>query len=580
MIKRLSANRSSFKTVEFGPGFNVIWADRTRESTKRDSRNGLGKSTLIEVIHFCLGAKASKGKGLLVGALSGWEFTLSIEVDGKSLSVTRRIDKPNLFFIDGDLEQLKIRPRREKSGELAYGIKEWTSLLGNLFYGLPIDRESKYGPSFRSLISYSIRRGKDAYSSPFEHFRKQAEWDKQVNNAFLLGLAWADGSEMQLLRDRKKGLDALKRAARAGVVTAFSGSLGDLEARRVRLQNKADSDARDLAAFQVHPQYKELRIQADELTESIHELANLNSLDQRMLSLYEKALSDEEVPVPNLIEKMYADVGIALPGVAMRRMEDVQEFHYKIVRNRRDFLAAEVSRLRREVADRDGRIRELSDERAGAMIILQTHGALEEHTVLQQRHLETLSERNSISSSIENLKSCATGLSELKIDQEVLYQRARRDYDERREIWERAIELFNGFTERLYSVAGRLVIEFGATGFKFDVEIERSGSAGVGNMKIFCYDMTIAALWADKYPSPRVVIHDSAIFDGVDERQRALALELAASECESRNYQYICTLNSDEVPWEEFSQGFNLREYVISTLTDSGEDGSLLGLRF
>jgi uncharacterized protein YydD (DUF2326 family) len=58
MIKKLSANQPSFKTVEFSAGFNVVLADRTQESTKRDSRNGLGKSTLIEIIHFCLGAKS------------------------------------------------------------------------------------------------------------------------------------------------------------------------------------------------------------------------------------------------------------------------------------------------------------------------------------------------------------------------------------------------------------------------------------------------------------------------------------------------------------------------------------------
>ena len=65
MIKRVFANRSSFKAVEFQPGFNVVWADRTKESTKKDLRNGLGKSTLIEIIHFCLGAKASRGEGIL-----------------------------------------------------------------------------------------------------------------------------------------------------------------------------------------------------------------------------------------------------------------------------------------------------------------------------------------------------------------------------------------------------------------------------------------------------------------------------------------------------------------------------------
>jgi uncharacterized protein YydD (DUF2326 family) len=579
MIKKLSANHSSFKTIEFSAGFNVVWADRTKESTKRDSRNGLGKSTLIEIIHFCLGAKSLKGKGLLVDALKGWEFTLDLEVDGKKFSVTRCVDDPNNFLVGSETSDLPIKPKMKK-GKYSFGLRDWNALLGNVLYKLPLETEEKYQPTFRSLVSYSIRRGKDAFSTPFEHHRKQVEWDKQVHNAFLLGLAWADASELQLLKDRKKGLESLKKAAKTGVVKEFVGSLGDLEARRVRLQKKADTEAADLASFKVHPQYTEIRTQANQLTGEIHEISNKNAVDQRMLSLYDKALTEENVTVPNAIEKLYADAGISLPGVTLRRIEEVQAFHHDIIENRRGFLAAEVSRLKRDILTREQIIKEKSNERAVVMAVLQTHGALEEYTLIQKRHLDTVNELNLVTSSIDNLKACEAGLSQLKIDQEVLQQKARRDYDERREIWEKAIELFNAFTERLYNVPGRLVIDVAATGFKFDVEIERSGSSGVGNMKIFCYDMTIASLWAEKSPSPKLVVHDSAIFDGVDERQRALALEVAAKEAEARQFQYICTLNSDEVPWTEFSEGFNLRAFVKATLTDATVSGSLLGLRF
>jgi uncharacterized protein YydD (DUF2326 family) len=579
MIKKLSANQSSFKTIEFSTGFNVILADRTQESTKRDSRNGLGKSTLIEIIHFCLGAKSSKGKGLLVEALKGWEFTLEIEVDGTEFSVTRCVDDPNNFFVKGETTAWPVKPKK-KRGEYALGLRDWNALLGNLFYKLPLETEEKYQPTFRSLVSYSIRRGKDAFTTPFEHHRKQVEWDKQVHNAFLLGLAWADASELQLLKDRKKGLENLKKAAKTGVVKGFVGSLGDLEARRVRLQKKADAEAVDLDSFKVHPQYTEIRTQANQLTDEIHEASNKNAVDQRMLSLYEKALTEENVPVPNAIEKLYADAGISLPGVTLRRIEEVQAFHHDIIENRRGFLAAEVSRLKRDVLAREQIIKDRSNQRATVMAVLQTHGALEEYTLIQKRHLDTVNELNSVTSSIDNLKACETGLSQLKIDQEVMQQKARRDYDERREIWEKAIELFNAFTERLYNVPGRLVIDVAATGFKYDVEIERSGSSGVGNMKVFCYDMTIASLWAEKSPSPKLVVHDSAIFEGVDERQRALALEVAAKEVDARQFQYICTLNFDEVPWSEFTEGFNLRLFVKATLTDSSASGSLLGIRF
>ena len=579
MIKKLSANQSSFKTVEFHAGFNVVWADRTKESTKRDSRNGLGKSTLIEIIHFCLGAKASKSKGLLVEDLKGWEFTLDMDLDRKPISVRRCVNEPNSLFVEGDTSHWPIKPKKKK-GELAYSLKDWNALLGNLFYGLQTECGAKFQPTFRSLISYSIRRGKDAFTTPFEHHRKQVEWDKQINNAFLLGLAWDDASDLQLLKDRKKGLDSLKKAAKSGVVKGFIGSLGELEARRVRLQKKADQDSANLASFKVHPQYENIRILANQLTEEIHDAANKNVMDQRMLSLYEKSLAEEDVPVPNAIEKLYADAGVALPGVTLRRIEEVQAFHHDIIQNRRGYLASEVSRLKREVMAREETIKAKSDQRSSVMAVLQSHGALEEYTLLQKQYLETVNELNSILMTIDNLKSCETGLSQLKIDQEVLQQKARNDYEDRRQIWEKAIELFNNFSERLYNVPGRLVIDVGPTGFKFDVEIERSGSTGISNMKVFCYDMTLATLWSQKQPSPKLILHDSVIFDGVDERQRALALEIAAKEAAAHVFQYICTLNSDYAPWSEFSEGFNLRDFIRVRLTDDDLSGCLLGARF
>lgn len=579
MIRSVSANHASFKTVRFNPGFNIVLAERTIEATQRDSRNGVGKSTLIEIIHFCLGAGTTKGKGLSVQALHGWAFTLELEINSRTFTVTREVDKPSQLSVDGDFSQM-AQATKTKSGQTIFGLREWTPLLGAIFYDLPVATAASYKPTFRSLISYAIRRGKDAYSTPFEHFRKQLEWDKQVNNAFLLGLDWTDAAALQALKDRKKGIEELRKAGKSGVLQGFFGSLGEMEARRVRLLKKSEANAQSLAQFKVHPQYTEIREQTNTLTQDIHRAANENNMAQRMLTLYQATLSEEVGVGTDTVEKMYADAGVALPGVTLRRLQDVQGFHRDILHNRKAFLAAEVGRLRREIQERELVIEAKSNERAAALQVLQTHGALEEYTLLQKRHLDTLAELNTISGSIDNLRACESGLSQLKIDQEVLQQKARRDYDERRAIWESAIALFNSYTERLYNVPGRLVIDVAATGFKFDVEIERSGSSGVGNMKVFCYDMTLAAGWAKKIVSPRLLIHDSLIFHGVDERQRALSIELAAAESAARGFQYICMLNSDEVPASEFSQSFTWQDHVVLTLTDAEQSGSLLGIRF
>lgn len=580
MIKRVSANNASFRTTGFSAGFNVVMADRTKEATKKDSRNGLGKSTLIEIIHFCLGATALRNKGLLVPSLSGWSFSLDVDISGRHLTVSRAVDDPWTIGIEGDVSSLPILPRTE-GDRSTYNLSEWNSMLGSLFFDLRPSKDGRqYRPSWRSLISYFIRRGKDAFLNPFEHTARQAEWDKQLHNAFLLGLAWEDAADWQQLKDRKKLLDTLRKAGEAGIVKGFMESLGDLEARRVRLTGQADQEADDLRTFRVHPQYEKIQADANRLTAEIHDLVNANMLDRRLLEVYESSLTEEQPPIPDSLARMYAEAGVALPGSTLRRIEEVQQFHNTIVANRREFLSAEVDRLRRYVARREDAIQGKTRERASVMNVLQTHGALDEYTALQTRHMDTVNELNAVSTMIENLKTFESGQIEVKIAQEMLHLKARQDYEERKPIREKAITLFNSYSERLYNAPGRLVLDVRPTGFHFDVEIERSGSAGIDNMKIFCYDLTLAALWAERTPSPRVLIHDSTIFDGVDERQRAIALQLAAEESERAGFQYICTLNSDNVPWREFPPSFNLGKYVRLQLTDATVDGCLMGMRY
>ncbi|MFC1834498.1 hypothetical protein ACFL2Q_07165 [Thermodesulfobacteriota bacterium] len=89
MIHRVSADKDSFKTVTFEPGMNVILAERTKESTKKDSRNGLGKTSLIEIIHFCLGSSSGRGAFLAQPQLKGWTFYLDIEIRGKRYEISR-----------------------------------------------------------------------------------------------------------------------------------------------------------------------------------------------------------------------------------------------------------------------------------------------------------------------------------------------------------------------------------------------------------------------------------------------------------------------------------------------------------
>ena len=578
MIRSVTASATTFRAARFEAGFNVVLADRTKEATRKDSRNGLGKSTLIEIIHFCLGANASPGKGLRRKALSSWEFHLEFDAGGQTITASRATDDQGTIYLEADTDSWPAKTKT-KNGRKAIAVKEWNKLLGYLLFGLPFEADGIHSPSFRSLLSYFIRRKQEAFTNPFVHHRQQGEGDKQVHNTFLLGLSWEHAREYHLLREKEKGLKALKQAAKLGVLAGHSGTLGELEARKVQLAEQLTANKKRLSEFKIHEQYREIEVEANALTETIHGHSNANLVDRRRLELYQRSIHEEEPPELPLIDRVYEEAGVALPGHTLRRIEEVKTFHATIVENRAAFLADEIARLEAAIRGRETEIAELDKKRAGHLAILRSHGALDEFTKLQNRLTDSERALNAVADAITNLKACQDGLSELTIEKEQLNQRARRDYDERETIRAEAIAFFNHYSERLYEAPGRLVIDITDTGYKFDIEIERGDSTGFANMKIFCYDLMLATLWSKRQPTPGFLIHDSNLFDGVDERQRARALELAAEESEKHGFQYICLLNSDMVPAGELAVPEMVEKSAQLRLTDADESGGLLGVR-
>jgi len=577
MIHAVRCDKATFREVEFKKGFNVVLADRTKESTRKDSCNGLGKTTLLEIIHFCLGSSARKGQNVLVDKLNDWTFTLEITLGDIPFSISRSTSGPSRIHIDGDTGNWPVPP--DSGGWL--GVKNWNQLLSHLVFGLPYppSEESTYNPTFRSLISYIIRRGPDAFSTPFEHFRKQREWDKQVNNCYLLRLNWEYAAEWQRFKDKEKLLGQLKKAAKTGLMKGALGNIGELETEKVNLEDLVQQEQAALFSFKVHPQYHRLTEQADQLTQQIHKLLDENVADRRFLKMYEESLSDEEPPCQVDVAKLYEQAGTVLPELVCKRLQDVEQFHTTLISNRRHFLDTEIQRLNVEIQDRDRAITTFTEERASLLSVLETHGALEEYTRLQELHQKTVARIDELSNRISSLRRFEMGKSSLRIEKEQLHQRTLTDHDERAMFWKQAVTQFNRCSQALYEAPGELVINPGPAGFRFNVEIQRSGSAGINKMKVFCYDLTLASLWTRQQGGPGFLIHDSTIFEGVDSRQVAHALEMAAAESEQANYQYICTLNSDGLPDADFSEGFDINSHICLRLTDEKPEGSLLGIR-
>ncbi len=579
MIKAVRCDQESFRDVEFTSGLNVVLAERADTSTEKDSRNGLGKSTLIEIIRFCFGSGPHKDAGIFSVKVLGWTYSLEMIIQGQTLIISRRTDDPRTVIVNSSFDYETLETLSSDPVETQLSTEKWREFLGKVMFDLHPTSDRNYVPTFGSLIAYFTRATKDAYTFPFDQHRKQLEWDKQVNNAFLLGLAWEDASDLQDMKEEKADLELRTRLLAQQVQGNPKKLLGVMEANRVQLMQKLSQEERALRSFQVHPRYRDINDRVDKLTEAIHAQVNANVADSQIIELYQTSDVSDEMDTEQLT-RLYEEADVVLPEIVQRRLSDVREFHQQVILNRQNFLVNEISRLQRQVVARTREIESMSEERAANMVILETHGALGEYNRLQKLSLDARFNLSILENQINEIRGLEQRKSQFRIELEQLQQRMRDDYDARSNQRQQAIEIFNSNSEIIYDVQGTLIINVADTGFKFDVIIKRDGSDGIGNMKVFCYDLMLAELWSEKSSSPGFLIHDSIIFDGVDERQVKNALELAASTSKDQNFQYICTINSDNVPYNEFSSNFDFNQYVRLILTDDTEAGGLLGIRF
>jgi uncharacterized protein YydD (DUF2326 family) len=141
---------------------------------------------------------------------------------------------------------------------------------------------------------------------------------------------------------------------------------------------------------------------------------------------------------------------------------------------------------------------------------------------------------------------------------------------------------FLNYATRLYG-SGReayLEIDPKSTHLRITPYIDSQESRGIGNMVMFCFDLTIAVTAHRGDRGPDFLVHDSHLFDGVDERQVARALTLAKEVAEDEGMQYIATMNSDDLA-KASGLGFNFEGDIITPrLTDQYESGGLFGFRF
>lgn len=587
MIVSIESDLPSFKPVRLKAGLNVLLADKSPSSGDKQTRNSAGKSSLVDVINFLLGGKASSAVACH-DALKAYTFFGVFEFDGVQIRVGRSGEEPSKILVDEDkAASFGLTPRLDKkTGRHFVSNEVWKEFLGNRLFALPFPTkgtsfEQSYTPTYRSMIAYFVRR-RGGFMRPDKHAEKQATWDSQVNLSYLLGLDWTIPFEIEKVRQRENQLKELKKAAEGGVVGDIIGTVAELRPRVVLAEANVEKLRADLAAFRVVDTYREMSDRASAIRGEMLAIERNAVILKQTLDHLEANYRDEQPPATTDVDRLYRAVGIELPTVALRRFEEVKVFHESVVANRRKRLEEQIESTRSQLSDGEARSAVLDGERSEILRFLEGSGAFEDFTALQEKLAKLAVEASALRERFKAAEVLEGEKTELEGDRINLKRRLQDDHQARQAQLDKAILFIGGAIEQLYSDrTGGFVVAAEDTGPEFEISIQGDRGGGISQIEIFCLDLALLSLTADSKRGPRFLIHDSHLFDGVDERQVSKALQLGKATADQIGGQYLVTMNSDIFDRLPLPAGFNKNAHVLATrLSDDGEEGGLFGFRF
>ena len=570
-LVRISANMSSFKTVEFNPdGLTLIVGVKTHAKENKAAKgdktyNGVGKSLLIELLHFCL---ASQAKESFKKTLPGWEFTLTFEIDGVEHTAARNTANQNKVFLDNTEISL---------------TKYKTYLEGNVF-NIPPDAS---GLSFRPLISKFIRSGSQSYNKPDVTASDYTPYDALVRNCFLLGLDTDLIVEKSSLRKDYVETEQLVNSFEKDTVIRdfFKGDL-DVDITLTYSHEEIRRLEDELKRFEVAANYYEIQKEADKLADRLFDLKNQIVLIRNAIESIDASLKQKPDISREKVLALYSEVVNAFRPETIRHLEEVEQFHQSLLANRIARLSRDKLKFIKELSGIEGDISTGQITLDQKLALLGSSRALVQFVAITYQVSALKAESQKLRDFKELKQKYSDALAKISTKLSAAIIKTNAYLSESEEEVELKLAPFRSLSKRFYPKAPAGISLTNNEGenqirFNLDIRIQNDASDGINEVRLFCFDMT---LLLPKTHKVRFLVHDSRLFSDIDPRQRAVLFKTAHELTKGTGLQYIATMNEDQI--ESMSDQFTAEELesVINKnikvrLKDDSAESKLLGIQ-
>jgi uncharacterized protein YydD (DUF2326 family) len=565
---KLRSNKESFHTVEFSSGLNFIVGRREdpNNSSEIKTFNGVGKSLIVTLIHFCLG---SSKIDTFESEIKDWIFYLEFETGNQLYLVERSCANQGVVILNNE----------------KMPITKYTRILGEIIFELGSDDP---GLSFRALIKHFIRP-KSSYSA-YNKVNPQSDYYELLCQSYLLGLSVDKVREKyHIKKNIDQYRDMLKELKKNPIVDFQDHDnlaivIADLE-EEIRKLDIA------LQEFQVAHNYHDLVSQADTISKDINQKENnLYMLEEKMRLIQMSLEMKTDISCDTLV-KLYSEAQIALPSSVVFSFSEVEAFHNAILKNRYSYLSRQFTELQSQKSLIQKSLDDLFDEKDNVLKYLNTHGALDEYTVLSRKASDDKIRLTKMTENASYTNQYNIGLSNFRITLQQNNIETSEYLSAIRQHLAEVMSTFRSFSKHFYGdTPGGISIDNNigenVQRYVISAEIQSDSSDGIGEVKIFCFDMTLLLLHQNH--SVDFIFHDSRLFGNMDPRQQIQLIIAAEYYSKEHGIQYIASVNEDMInsfhtyakddrEFEECSR--IIQNNTILTLTDKDATTKLLGIQ-
>lgn len=500
-------------------GLTFIYGDIKRPEDRTSTINSLGKTLLLKMIDYLLGA--NNDSSIMKEAIHNYYLDAKIKYNDELYDVKRIIGKSDSsIYINGEVKELN----------------EYKEFFG-------IRRQDYDKQVILTAKSSLVSLRQNPTFSDYETILDMLKLDQLIKNIKDIYITQDD---IKRLKQNKKDL-----------ISTFEDSLkknNETIEQRIYLIDKREEELSKEIAIMAE-RIKTLEI-SNYKKSSITEYENINikfkqlrhTIDQMRiekirLSNYMKEVDNSEVTNAQLLS-LYEKAKVEIPSMVVRQLSDVEKFHQSVIKDRKETIIKRTSELELTIDDYNEEAELLANQLSELGKLIAENRVYQEAIELYEKYTNKLRDLAYEQGQLSRIKEIDEDINDKDSNLGQQFDHAKQSLDKK---------LIKQYRDFIYEFVKKIYDEQVATFFDINIKgkhqthrpiefiLNMSGDTGEGMSEV---QKNIIDYLLFKYNSDlELMIQDSSCYNGIDPRQVSNMLLYLGEIAASQKKQAIVAIN-------------------------------------